>query len=126
MLLSCSACIWPHSARRIFPAHHIGRYRSARPLARPPKLYGKSRSGSGGNLDDFYRGRVSGTFLDIWLQQTALKLTSAAIAQTLVSVSPLFALGLARPGGQKISRRSPTGSTAALAGIALFFRQPDW
>lgn len=63
-----------------------------------------------------------GTFLGIWLQQAALKLTSAAIAQTLLSVSPLFALGVARILGQKISRRSLIGSLLALAGIALFFR----
>lgn len=63
-----------------------------------------------------------GTFLGIWLQQASLKLTSAAIAQTLISVSPLFALGLARLMGQKISRRSLAGSIVTLVGIALFFR----
>lgn len=63
-----------------------------------------------------------GTFLGIWLQQAALKLTSAAVAQTLLSVSPLFALGIARVLGQKISRRSLAGSLVTLAGIALFFR----
>lgn len=63
-----------------------------------------------------------GTFLGIWLQQASLKLTSAAIAQTLISVSPLFALGLARIGGHKVSRRSLVGALVALAGVALFFR----
>lgn len=63
-----------------------------------------------------------GTFLGIWLQQTSLKLTSAAIAQTLVSVSPLFALGLARLTGQTISRRSLLGSAVTLIGVAFFFQ----
>lgn len=63
-----------------------------------------------------------GTFLGIWLQQAALKLTSAAIAQTLISVSPLFALGLARLSGHKVSRRSIVGALVTLAGVALFFR----
>ena len=63
-----------------------------------------------------------GTFLGIWLQQASLKLTSAAIAQTLISVSPLFALGLAHLSGHKVSRRSLVGALVTLAGVALFFR----
>ncbi|MGE4442524.1 MAG: DMT family transporter [Desulfomicrobium sp.] len=63
-----------------------------------------------------------GTFLGIWLQQAALKLTGAAIAQTLLSVSPLFALGLAAMSGHKVSRRSFAGALLTLAGVALFFR----
>ena len=63
-----------------------------------------------------------GTFLGIWLQQAALKLTGAAIAQTLISVSPLFALGLAVLFGHKVSRRSVIGALVTLAGVALFFR----
>lgn len=63
-----------------------------------------------------------GTFLGIWLQQAALKLTGAAIAQTLISVSPLFALGLAAMTGHKVSRRSLIGALVTLAGVALFFR----
>lgn len=98
------------------------------PLVRPDILRREVWRGMGaaGTWALFAVAVFLGTFLGIWLQQTALKLTSAAIAQTLVSVSPLFALGLARLGGQKISRRSLTGSIAALAGIALFFRQPGW
>ena len=63
-----------------------------------------------------------GTFLGIWLQQASLKLTSAAVAQTLISVSPLFALGLARLGGHPVSRRSVVGALITLCGVALFFR----
>lgn len=63
-----------------------------------------------------------GTFLGIWLQQAALKLTGAAIAQTLISVSPLFALGLAAVTGHRVSRRSLVGALVTLAGVALFFR----
>jgi drug/metabolite transporter (DMT)-like permease len=63
-----------------------------------------------------------GTFLGIWLQQAALKLTGAAIAQTLISVSPLFALGLAAMFGHVVTRRSLVGALVTLAGVALFFR----
>lgn len=63
-----------------------------------------------------------GMFLGIWLQQASLKLTSAAVAQTLISVSPLFALGLAALSGHRVSRRSIAGAMVTLAGVALFFR----
>lgn len=63
-----------------------------------------------------------GTFLGIWLQQASLKLTSAAVAQTLISVSPLFALGLAALSGHTVSRRSVVGALVTLCGVALFFR----
>lgn len=63
-----------------------------------------------------------GTFLGIWLQQASLKLTSAAVAQTLISVSPLFALGLAALSGHAVSRRSVVGALVTLCGVALFFR----
>jgi len=63
-----------------------------------------------------------GMFLGIWLQQASLKLTSAAVAQTLISVSPLFALGLAALSGHRVSRRSIAGAMVILAGVALFFR----
>ena len=63
-----------------------------------------------------------GTFLGIWLQQASLKLTSAAVAQTLISVSPLFALGLAALSGHPVSRRSVVGALVTLCGVALFFR----
>jgi drug/metabolite transporter (DMT)-like permease len=63
-----------------------------------------------------------GTFLGIWLQQASLKLTNAAVAQTLLSVSPLFALGLARLGGHPVSRRSVIGALVTLCGVTLFFR----
>lgn len=94
------------------------------PMAQPGMMRRENWRGMGaGKAWTFFILAVFlGTFLGIWLQQTALKLTSAAIAQTLVSVSPLFALGLARLGGQKISRRSVLGSLVAMIGIALFFR----
>ncbi len=96
------------------------------PLARPGMIWRKDTWTTIGTARHEWKlfglAVFLGTFLGIWLQQASLKLTSAAIAQTLISVSPLFALGIARALGQKISRRSLIGSLITLAGITLFFR----
>lgn len=63
-----------------------------------------------------------GTYLGIWLQQTALKFAPAGIAQTLNATSPLFVLPIARWLGEKISFRAIAGVLFALVGIALLFR----
>lgn len=62
-----------------------------------------------------------GTYLGIWLQQTAIKLTPTGIAQTLLQTSPLFILPLAVFTGEKISGRAIAGVLVAIAGIALLF-----
>lgn len=62
---------------------------------------------------------LMGTFLGLWLQQVSLKYTSAAIAQTLLSTSPLFALAIARIRGEQLSRRACIGTLVALVGIYL-------
>jgi len=63
------------------------------------------------------------TYLGIWLQQTALKLAPAGIAQTLGATSPLFVLPIAARLGERISRRAVLGAMVALGGIALLFGQ---
>jgi len=60
-----------------------------------------------------------GSYLGIWLQQVALKNTSAGIAQTLLSTSPLFILPIAWWMGERISYRAVLGVLVAVAGIAL-------
>lgn len=62
---------------------------------------------------------IMGTFFGLWLQQISLKYTSAAIAQTLLSTSPLFALAIARIRGEKLSPRAFLGTMVALGGIFL-------
>ncbi len=62
-----------------------------------------------------------GTYLGIWLQQTAIKLTPTGIAQTLLQTSPIFILPLAVFTGEKISGRAIAGVVVAIAGIALLF-----
>ena len=62
-----------------------------------------------------------GTFLGMWLQQTAIKLSQVGVAQTLSSTSPLFILPIAILGGEKISARAVLGALLAMAGIILLF-----
>jgi drug/metabolite transporter (DMT)-like permease len=62
-----------------------------------------------------------GTYLGIWLQQTAIKLTAAGIASTLLQTSPLFVIPIAIAMGEKISLRAIAGVMIAIAGIGLLF-----
>lgn len=61
------------------------------------------------------------TYLGIWLQQTALKLTTTGIALTLLQTSPLFVIPLSIWMGAIVSRRAITGVVIALIGVALLF-----
>jgi len=61
------------------------------------------------------------TYLGIWLQQTALKLAPAGIAQTLGATSPLFVLPIAVSLGERVSGRAVLGALVAVGGIALLF-----
>jgi drug/metabolite transporter (DMT)-like permease len=63
----------------------------------------------------------TGTYLGIWLQQTALKYTATGIAQALIATSPLFIIPIARLTGEVISIRAILGALLALSGIWLLF-----
>lgn len=95
-----------------------------------------SRSNSLTNLRKFTKIQIitatiaaafCGTYLGIWLQQTAIKLTPTGIAQTLLQTSPIFILPLTIFTGEKISGRAIAGVVVAIAGIALLFylNQPE-
>jgi drug/metabolite transporter (DMT)-like permease len=62
-----------------------------------------------------------GTYLGIWLQQTAIKLTNAGIASTLLQTSPLFIIPIAALMGEKVTWRAIAGAIIAILGIALLF-----
>jgi drug/metabolite transporter (DMT)-like permease len=62
-----------------------------------------------------------GTFLGIWLQQTAIKLTAVGIASTLLQTSPLFVIPLAIWMGEKVTLRAVAGVFVAILGIGLLF-----
>ncbi|NEP16453.1 MAG: DMT family transporter [Leptolyngbya sp. SIO4C1] len=62
-----------------------------------------------------------GTYLAIWLQQTALKFAPTGIAQSLLATSPLFVLPMTLLLGERVTLRSLLGAAVALAGICLLF-----
>ncbi len=64
---------------------------------------------------------LMGTYLGIWLQQTAFKFSPAGITQTLSSTSPLFVLPIATLIGEKLSLRAIFGALLAMVGIAMLF-----
>lgn len=63
----------------------------------------------------------AGTYLGIWLQQTALKYTATGIAQALTATSPLFIIPIAMATGEAVSLRAMLGALIALGGIWLLF-----
>ena len=62
-----------------------------------------------------------GTYLGIWLQQTAIKFTSVGIASTLLQTSPIFVIPFAIWMGEKVTVRAILGVFISIAGIALLF-----
>lgn len=66
-------------------------------------------------------GIIVGTYLALWLQQTALQLTNPAVAQTLLATSPLFLLPLALWQGERLTWRLACGTAVALLGVLCFF-----
>lgn len=65
---------------------------------------------------------VLGTYLGIWLQQTALKFAPTGIAQTLMATSPIFALAIALGAGARVGGRAWFGAGIAIAGVYLLFQ----
>lgn len=62
---------------------------------------------------------VLGTYLAIYLQQTALKYSATGVAQALTSTSPLFVLPLAAALGERVSPRAIAGAVVALVGVGI-------
>ncbi|WP_009632890.1 DMT family transporter [Synechocystis sp. PCC 7509] len=62
-----------------------------------------------------------GTYLGIWLQQTAIKFTEVGIALTLTNTAPIFILPISVFIGEKPSIRAILGAGVAIFGIATIF-----
>jgi len=63
----------------------------------------------------------AGTYLGIWLQQSAIKFTAVGIALTLTNTAPLFVLPIAAFSGEKLSLRAICGAIVATCGISIIF-----
>ncbi|MFC0444986.1 DMT family transporter [Pseudidiomarina halophila] len=64
---------------------------------------------------------VMGTFLAIWLQQTAIAYLHPGLAQTLLATAPLWLIPIQWLRGEPPSLRSIVGAFIAVTGIALLF-----
>lgn len=62
-----------------------------------------------------------GTYLCLWLQQMAVQGTSAGIAQTLLSTSPIFILPISALRGEKVTLRAVLGALISIFGVMLVF-----
>ncbi|MEB3290850.1 MAG: DMT family transporter [Leptolyngbya sp.] len=65
-----------------------------------------------------------GTYLGIYLQQTAFKFAATGVAQALLATSPLFVLPLAAAMGDRVSGRAIGGACLALVGVVLLVTGP--
>jgi drug/metabolite transporter (DMT)-like permease len=63
-----------------------------------------------------------GTYLAIWLQQTALKYAPAGVAQALMATSPIVVLPMVFVLKEQISARAVLGGLVALGGVWLLFQ----
>jgi drug/metabolite transporter (DMT)-like permease len=66
---------------------------------------------------------ILGTYTAVWLQQVSIQFAPVAIAQTLLSTSPLFILPIIALRGEKLSFRAVGGVVVSLVGIVLLFNQ---
>jgi drug/metabolite transporter (DMT)-like permease len=64
-----------------------------------------------------------GTYSAIWLQSISIQYAPVAIAQTLLSTSPLFILPIIALRGEKLSFRAVGGVVVSLVGIILLFNK---
>ncbi|CAB0150117.1 hypothetical protein PSI9734_00683 [Pseudidiomarina piscicola] len=64
---------------------------------------------------------VMGTFLAIWLQQTAIAYLHPGLAQTLLATAPLWLIPIQWWRGEPPTGRSISGALIAVIGIALLF-----
>ena len=62
-----------------------------------------------------------GTYLAIWLQQTAFKFAETGVAQALLATSPVFVLPMAAVLGERITGRAVVGALVASGGVCLLF-----
>ena len=70
---------------------------------------------------------ICGTWFGVWLSQIALKYSTAAVAQTLLSTSPIFAIPLVWiVFGRRSSYSVFVGACIAVAGIFLISLPADW
>jgi drug/metabolite transporter (DMT)-like permease len=66
-------------------------------------------------------GSFLGTFVGLWLHQTAFQFTSVGVASTLLTTTPLFSLGISFYLKENLSFRAIIGAIIAIVGISFLF-----
>ncbi|MEO1589996.1 MAG: DMT family transporter [Cyanobacteria bacterium J06632_22] len=90
-------------------------------LGRPAWGRGMGHLRSGRLLAGVAVAAFFGTYLAIWLQQTAFKFAETGIAQALLATSPVFVLPMAAAIGERITGRAIVGALVASGGVCLLF-----
>ena len=71
---------------------------------------------------NIFGGSLVGPFIGVWLSQIAIQHTSVGIASTLMALTPIFLLPVAKWYYQEtVSSRAVLGTVIALAGVAIIF-----
>jgi drug/metabolite transporter (DMT)-like permease len=66
-------------------------------------------------------GAFGGSFIGLWLHQTAFQFAPVGVASTLLTTSPLFSLGISLSLKEQISGRAIVGALITVIGISLLF-----
>jgi drug/metabolite transporter (DMT)-like permease len=71
---------------------------------------------------DIFFGSLAGPFIGVWLSQIAIQYTYVGIASTLMALTPVFLLPVAKyVNKEDVSRRAVVGTVIAIAGVAIIF-----
>jgi drug/metabolite transporter (DMT)-like permease len=83
----------------------------------------RGRTWSCRDLTHLVVAALLGTVLGLWMQQTAIKFAPAAIAQTLLCTSPIFALPISKLAGETLTARGIIGALVATLGTVSLVLQ---
>jgi drug/metabolite transporter (DMT)-like permease len=71
---------------------------------------------------NIFGGSLVGPFIGVWLSQIAIQKTQVGIASTLMALTPVFLLPVAKwYYKEEVSRRAVFGTMIALVGVAIIF-----
>jgi drug/metabolite transporter (DMT)-like permease len=77
---------------------------------------------SSSTMRNIMAGTVVGPFLGVWLSQIAIQQTYVGIASTLMAMTPIFVLPIAKwHNKENVSLRAVIGTMIALSGVAIIF-----
>ncbi len=73
-------------------------------------------------VGNIFSGSLVGPFIGVWLSQIAIQKAYVGVASTLMALTPIFLLPIAKwVNKENISRRAVIGTVVALVGVAIIF-----